>query len=170
MSLIEEDDIAFPLLIWNWWVPAAQSVYDRIFDKTKLAVDICTGSMKAEEKDEVLDAYKNGELDVLVLQIGTGKFGHTLTNTRTVYYHDRHFDSDAFFQSLRRVRRIGLEHRPRLIVPRAPYGADPVIELNLSGKLQSIAKLGNRDLKELLDALGAGAIPWSMNEIDDESD
>jgi SNF2 family DNA or RNA helicase len=160
MTLIEQDAIKFPLLIWCWWVPTAQSVYDRLYDKTKLAVDMGVGSMKAEEKDEVLDSYKAGKLDCLVLQMGIGKFGHTLTDTRTVFYHDRHFDSDAYFQSLRRVRRIGLSHRPRLIVPRAPYGADPFIELNLSGKLQSIARLGNRDLVELLTSLGAGTIPW----------
>jgi hypothetical protein len=38
-----------------------------------------------------------------------------------------------------------------------------MIELNLSGKLQSIAKLGNKDLRELLMSLGGSMIPWSMN-------
>ena len=162
MSLIEQEEVLFPLLIWTWWVPTTQSMYDRLFDETKLRVDMVTGDMKTHEKDSVLDNYKSGRLDCLVLQMGVGKFGHTLTDTRTVYYHDRFFDSDAYFQSLRRVRRIGLEHRPRLIIPRAPFGADPVIELNLSGKLQSIARLGNKDLKELLQSLGSSMIPWAL--------
>lgn len=166
MTLIEQDDIKFPLLIWCWWVPTAQSVYDRIYDNTDLAIDMAVGAMTMEEKDEAISSYKEGELDVLVFQMGVGKFGHTLTNTRTVFYHDRHFDSDAYFQTLRRVRRIGLLHKPRLIVPRAPYGADPFIELNLSGKLSSIARLGNRDLNELLVSLGAGLIPWEMNSAE----
>lgn len=163
MTLIAEDDIRFPLLIWTWWVPTAWSIYERLYDKTDLAVDVIVGDMDAEIKDGNLSAFQDGKLDVLVLQMGVGKFGHTLTNSRTVFYHDRHFDSDAYFQSLRRVRRIGLYHKPRLIVPRAPFGSDPIVELNLSGKLQSIARLGNRDLKELLDSLGAGTIPWSMD-------
>jgi len=162
MTLLDQDDIRFPLLVWCWWVPTAQSVYDRLYDKTDLAVDMVVGSMKAEEKDGVLLDFQTGKLDVLVLQMGVGKYGHTFTRTRTVYYHDRHFDSDAYFQSLRRVRRIGLNHSPRLVVPRAPYGSDPFVELNLSGKLQSIARLGNRDLTELLVSLGAGLIPWEM--------
>jgi SNF2 family DNA or RNA helicase len=162
MSLIEEEEIRYPMVVWCWWVPTAWSVYERISEKTKLKVDIVVGDMKGEDKDGVLDAYKAGKLDVLVLQMGVGKFGHTLTDTRTVFYHDRFFDSDAYFQSLRRVRRIGLTHKPRLIVPRAPFSADPMIELNLSGKLQSIAKLGNKDLRELLMSLGGSMIPWSM--------
>jgi hypothetical protein len=160
MTLLERDEIKFPLLVWCWWVPTAEAVFDRVYEKTDLTVDYVVGKMKSEEKDEALTAYKQGKTDVLVLQMGVGKFGHTLTDTRTVFYHDRHFDSDAYFQSLRRVRRIGLDHRPRLIVPRCDRSADPLIELNLSGKLQSIAKLGNRDLRELLGSLGAGIIPW----------
>jgi SNF2 family DNA or RNA helicase len=160
MALLARDEIKFPLLIWCWWVPTAESVFDRVIAETDLTVDYVVGKMKAEEKDEALGAYKKGRTDILVLQMGVGKFGHTLTDTRTVFYHDRHFDSDAYFQSLRRVRRIGLDHRPRLIVPRCDRSADPVIELNLSGKLQSIARFGNRDLRELLDSLGGGMVPW----------
>ena len=129
---------------------------------TKLKVDMVIGDMDAAVKDLILDDYKAGGTDILVLQMGVGKFGHTLTDTRTVYYHDRHFDSDAYFQSLRRVRRIGLGHRPRLIVPRSLRSFDPIVELNLSGKLQSIAKLGNKDLKEMLQSLGSGNLPWVM--------
>jgi SNF2 family DNA or RNA helicase len=162
MSLIEQEEIQCPMVIWCWWVPTAWSVYDRLMSETKLRVGLVVGDMKSIDKDTALEDYKAGELDILVLQMGVGKFGHTLTDTRTVFYHDRFFDSDAYYQSLHRVKRIGLEHRPRLIVPRAPFSADPMIELNLSGKLQSIAKLGNKDLKELLMSLGSNMIPWSM--------
>lgn len=162
MTLIDNDDIQFPLLVWTWWVPTAESVFKRIAYDTKLAVDFVIGDMDSAIKDVTLDDYKAGELDVLVLQMGVGRFGHTLTDTRTVFYHDRHFDSDAYFQSLRRVRRIGLDHRPRLIVPRSLRSFDPIVEMNLAGKLQSIAELGNKDLRELLEPLGYGGIPWTM--------
>ena len=158
MTLIEEGEIQFPLLVWSWFVPTATSVYERLMKETKLTVDIVTGSMKSGEKDDALEAYKSGRTDCLVLQIATGKFGHTFTDTRTVYYHDRSFDSDAILQSLRRVRRIGLTHNPRLIVPRSLRSFDPIIEMNLAGKFQSIAKLGNKDLQELLTSLGSGGV------------
>jgi hypothetical protein len=164
MTLIEQGDIEFPLLVWTWWVPTSQSIYDRLYDRTDLEVDMVVGQMKAEDKDEAIEAYREGDLDVLVLQMGVGKWGHNLQNTRTVFYHDRHFDSDAYLQTLRRVKRIGLEHRPRLIVPRAQYSADPLVEENLAGKLQSVAKLANHDLKELMKSLGTRMIPWSIND------
>ena len=165
LSLIEEEDIQYPMLVWCWWVPTAHSLYDRLSTQTKLKVGIVVGDMKSQTKDATLDAYKAGELDVLILQMGVGKFGHTLTDTKTVFYHDRFFDSDAVLQSLRRVRRIGLTHRPRLIVPRASRSADPLIEMNLSGKFQSIAKLGNRDLKELLMLVNKGEMEWAIENI-----
>ena len=162
VDLIDEGDIQFPLLIWTWWVPTAQSLLARLIKETKLEVDMVIGDMDSAIKDLALDNYKAGETDVLILQMGVGKFGHTLTDTKTVFYHDRHFDSDAYFQSLLRVRRIGLGHRPSLIVPSSLRSFDPVVELNLAGKLQSIAKLGNKDLNEMLQSLGSGMLPWTM--------
>lgn len=166
LTLVEENDIEYPMVIWCWWVPTTVSIFDRLVSKTDLNVDYVTGNMKSDDKDEALDAYKSNQTDILVLQMGVGKFGHTLTNTRTVFYHDRHFDSDAYFQSLHRVKRIGLTQSPRLIVPRAPRSFDPAVELNLAGKLESIAKLGRHDLQKLLLSLGSGLVPWSLNEAE----
>jgi hypothetical protein len=162
-TLLEQGDIEFPMIVWCWWVPTAQSVYDMVYDDfPDLSVDMMVGAMKSQEKDEVIDAYRGGDLDILVLQMGVGKFGHNLQRTRTVFYHDRSFDTDAYIQSLRRVRRIGLEHRPRLIVPRSRHSSDPLVELNLAGKMQSIAKVANHDLRELLQSLGGGMVQWAM--------
>lgn len=163
VDLIKQGDIEFPLLVWTWFVPTTESVDARLDKEFKdLKVTYVTGTLTSDQKDMGIEMYKEGEVDVLVLQMGVGKFGHTLTDTRTVYYHDRTFESDAYLQSLRRVKRIGLEHRPRLIVPRAQISADPLIEMNLAGKMQSIAKVASHDLRELLRSLGA--IEWQMED------
>lgn len=166
-DLIKQGDIEFPLLIWCWWVPTAEHIAERFAKEQKdLSVALVHGSIK-EDKQDVIQAYKDGEHQVLILQMGVGKFGHTLTDTRTVYYHDRSFDSDAYLQSLRRVKRIGLTHRPRLVVPRAPISADPLVELNLAGKMQSVARVAAHDLIELLKSLGTEQVPWSMGGAGD---
>jgi SNF2 family DNA or RNA helicase len=166
-TLLEQNDIEFPMIVWCWWVPTAQSVYDRIYDEfPDIEVDLVTGDMKSSEKDDAIDAYRAGDIDVLVLQMGVGKWGHNLQDTKTVYYMDRSFNTDAYIQSLRRVKRIGLKHRPRLIVPRSKNSSDPLVELNLAGKMQSIAKVANHDLRELLQSLGSGMVPWSMEYPD----
>lgn len=163
VDMIRNGDIEFPLLVWTWFVPTTESIDARLEKEFKdLRVMYVTGTMTPDQKDAGIEAYKNGEVDVLVLQMGVGKFGHTLTNTKTVFYHDRTFESDAYLQSLFRVRRIGLTHVPRLIIPRAQFSADPLVEMNLAGKMQSIAKVASHDLASLLQSLGT--IEWSMTE------
>jgi hypothetical protein len=165
VDLIRKGDIEFPLLVWTWFRPTTESVDTRLAKEFKdLEIVYVHGGLTTDQKDSGIDAYKNGEVDILILQMAIGKFGHTLTTTRSVYYHDRPFDSDAYLQSLLRVKRIGLNHRPRLIIPRANDSADPLVEMNLAGKMQSIAKVASHDLAALLQSLGS--VEWSMEEYD----
>lgn len=159
VDLIEQGDIELPLLVWTWYVETTNSVTERLSKFKDLAVGKVVGGGKRAATDATIEAFKSGDLDVLVLQMGVGKFGHTFTGTRTIYYHDRAFDSDAWVQSLRRVRRIGLKHRPVLIVPRLQRddpdddrvsSADQIIDENLAGKMRSIADMTNSDLSSLL--------------------
>lgn len=165
VDLIRQGEIEFPLLAWTWFKPTTESIDARLEKEFRdLRVTYVHGSLTAEQKDLGIEMYKDGKVDVLILQMGVGKFGHTLTDTRTVFYHDRPFESDAYLQSLRRVKRIGLKHRPRLVVPRAELSADPIVEMNLAGKLQSIAQVASHDLVELLRSLGNQE--WSMDTYD----
>lgn len=154
VELIKDGEVETPLLVWAWWVPTARSIEQRLAKEFKnLRVGLVVGADSAEDKDAVIESYKDGDLDVLILQMNVGKYGHTLTNTKTVFYHDRSFDADAWVQSLRRVRRIGLEHVPVLYLPQIPGSADQLIDENLTGKIESISKLTNASLLELLRGL-----------------
>lgn len=153
LELIHQGDIETPLLVWSWYVETTESISRRIDAETDLRVAHVVGSMSRQAKDDTIAAYKAGELDVLVMQMSTGKFGHTFTDTKTVFYHDRAFDSDAYLQSLHRVRRIGLKHRPTLIVAKVQSSADELIDLNLEGKLGNVARLTNADLARILRSL-----------------
>lgn len=150
IDLIKGEEIETPLLVWTWFTETTRQVAARLEKETDLRVSWVTGELSSKEKDARILAYKEGELDALVLQIGVGKFGHTFTDTRTIFYHDRTFDSDAYVQSRHRVRRLGLKHRPALIVPKIENSADELIDANLEGKMRSVADLTNMDLAELL--------------------
>jgi len=145
--------------VWVNYVPTGQS-YEAWIAKELPGLSVkfvhgdATTQKKKDERDETLQSFKDGDLDVLILQYEVGKFGHTFTKTRTVYYADRSWNSDSIIQSLRRVRRIGLTHSPVLIVPRAPGTIDDLVELVLEGKLRSIAEVSQADLVELLRSLG----------------
>lgn len=154
LDLIRQGDVQMPLLAWTWFIESTELLRDTI-KRTfpELEVTSVTGEDTRAHKEEMLQKFKDGELNVLVLQMGVGKFGHTFTKTRSIYYHDRTFDSDAYIQSRRRVRRIGLKHRPTLIIPKIKNSADQLIDANLDGKLRSVAQLSNANLAELLRGL-----------------
>jgi hypothetical protein len=152
IDLLERDDLKPPLLVWTWFIETTGLLAERL-EKHGLHVEAVVGTDTTKHKDSALGAFKTADLDALVLQMGVGKFGHTFTKTRSIYYHDRTFDSDAYVQSRRRVRRIGLEHRPTLIVPKIRESADELIDANLEGKLRSIARLSNANLADLLRSL-----------------
>lgn len=157
IAKMKNEDIDFPLLVWVNYVPTGESYMARILKEfSGLSVAFAHGEGTEKKKDirqESLDSFKSGDLDVLIMQYEVGKFGHTFTRTRTVYYGDRSWNADSVIQSLRRVRRIGLTHSPVCIIPRCPGTIDDLIERNLEGKFQSISSVSQTSLLELLRSL-----------------
>ena len=145
-----------PHLIWTHWRDGAQALTERLFEYG-YSVDHVDGSTTQKARDQILEDFKSEKFNVLVLSIGVGKFGHTFTNAKTVHYIDKTWNADDYFQSLRRVRRIGLKHRPVVVTYRSPGTADELVELNLEGKLPSISRMTKSNLAELLRGLGKGA-------------
>jgi len=159
-ELLDSGQVDWPVLIWTHHRPGAHALYDRLTRKTKKRdsalygrrVELVYGGTK--DRDTQIEDYKSGKIDVLILGIQVGKYGHTLVNTRTVITYDKTWDSDAWFQMLHRVRRNGLTHRPLVINPRCRGTVDDYVELNLAGKLPDMAKLTGADLAKILRSLG----------------
>lgn len=164
-----ETDAQYPMLIWSWHRPGAQALLDRIQKKAKSKksefygrrVELVQGKVK--NVDAIIEDFKAGEVDVLILSIGVGKYGHTLANVRDVIYLDRTWDSDAMFQSLHRYagargRIAGFEHNPRVRILRCRGTVDDFVEMNLAGKLPDMAKITGADLLKILRSLGANYI------------
>lgn len=160
-ELLDVGEVEWPVLIWTHHRPGAKALLDRLQKKTKKKdsalygrrVELVYGGMK-KKADEYIEAYKHGDVDVLILGIGVGKYGHTLVNTHTVVTYDKTWDADAWFQMLHRVRRNGLQHRPVVINPRCRGTVDDFVELNLAGKLPDMARLTGADLAKILRSLG----------------
>lgn len=143
-----------PILIWSWFVKGAEALYQRLLAKGE-RVAICTGQHTSEPTaDATIEAYKEGKYDILILSLGVGKYGVTVTNTKTLIYTEKSFDADAYVQSLSRVRRIGLGHRPLIVTLKCKGTVDEVVENNLAGKSIDISKVGPPDLATLLKGLG----------------
>ena len=142
-----------PYLIWTHWKEGARALAARL-SATQMRVAQVDGDTPAHARDAALEGFKAGQFDALILSLGVGKFGHTFTDTKTIFYVDKSWAADDFFQSLHRVRRIGLKHRPVVVTLRAPGTVDELVEANLEGKLGSISRMTKAHLATLLKGLG----------------
>jgi SNF2 family DNA or RNA helicase len=162
LDMLEARSFEFPAIVWVNWVPGAQALLKRIRSQhPDLRSDWIHGaeSKRDEVHNEVtFQDYKAGKIDVLILALTVGRFGHNLQNTRTVIYYDKQWDADAFVQSLHRVKRIGLDHKPVIVTLKAINTTDEMIEQNLAGKLPSISSISNSDLASMLRALTGEAV------------
>jgi hypothetical protein len=154
VDMVEARAFEFPALVWVNWVPGARALALRL---SAAAPDLVVGYVKGAESDadheenaKTLDLYKAGKIDILVLSIPVGKFGQNLQITKTVVWYDKTWMADDFVQGMRRVKRIGLDHRPLVITLKAQNTVDEMVEQNLVGKLPSIAQISQSDLAEML--------------------
>jgi SNF2 family DNA or RNA helicase len=153
VEMIESGAYDGPHLVWAHWREDAANLVARL-RRARLAVDHVHGGLDDAARDAAIQRYKDGRTEALVMSMGVGKYGHTLTGTRTIWYVDRTWNADDYVQSLRRVRRIGLDHRPVVVTLSAIGTADELVQRNLSGKMGTIARMTNGGLKELLAGLG----------------
>lgn len=141
-----------PYLIWTHWKETAKAVGEALND---MGIETATVTGDSGNKELSLQRFKDGMYEALVLSLGVGKFGHTFTNVKTIISFDRNFNADDYFQSMHRVRRIGLKHSP-IVLPFVAAGTVDELTLgdNLEAKLAGIAKLTRADLASLLKGLG----------------
>ena len=148
LELVTSESIEKPCLIWVHWIPGAVALLKE-FQQRGLKTGFVVGGM--EDTDERIQQYIRGDVDYLILSMSVGKYGHTLTNTRTVIYYDKVFDMDSYIQSMYRVQRIGLDHPVPVISLVAQKTVDEIeIMDNLSMKAVDIAKITNADLLTLM--------------------
>lgn len=162
---LHDGDLEWPVLIWCHHRPGAQALLDRIRKRArqkdsalwKRRSELVVGGTKGADK--TIEAFKSGDVDVLILGITVGKYGHTLANAKTVITYDKTWDSDAWFQMLHRAagaraKLAGFHHRPLLLNPRCRGTVDDYVELNLAGKLPDMANMTGADLAKILRSLG----------------
>lgn len=137
-----------PLIVWCWFRDTVEAVADTL-EKKGLKVGLIHGGVAAAKRGAVLDAYKEGAKDALVIQISTGKFGLSLTNTKTVIFYDRSFGLDDWVQATARVRRRSSKGPVPTYVLDGGW-TDRLINTALRKKLRSVTDLGVSDLLKQL--------------------
>lgn len=151
VDLVRNESYPLPMLVWYHWKETGAELERQLSAAGRRVVKV-GGDDK--DRDGKIRQYLDGDAEILVLSLGVGKFGLTLTNTRTVVYVDKTFEADDYLQSLYRVKRIGLQHSPICLSLYAVDTTDDWIADNLTGKAVSIARLTDADVESLLKGLG----------------
>lgn len=139
-----------PAIIWTRFVKTADMLQAKLSGKWR--VGILTGDSDISAREETVEKFQQGELDVLIAHPGVGKFGFTLTAAKTAIYLERSFNGDDYYQSLHRVRRIGTVESPHvihLISDRADGSGtvDNVINNILKSRRENVIALTQGELK-----------------------
>lgn len=153
VELIESGYIETPAIIWAHWKEGAVSLsiaLQTAFDKR---YKIALVRSKDPKRDELIMRFIRGGLDIIIMSPGIGKYGHNLTNAKTMVYYDKTWDADAYIQSIARVERKGLNHRPLILSLVCPGTTDQLIQENLQDKSRAIAHVTNNNLAGLLRSL-----------------
>jgi len=151
IELIQTSYAKPPMIIWTHWKPTADLLVERLKQDPNLGTfEIIKAETNEVDRQSIVDRFQAGQIDILVLSLGIGKYGLTLTKANTVVYLDRWFDADALFQSSFRTQRIGQDHSVLCITLYCPGTVEDFVEENLSNKLSDIANLTDVDLLEML--------------------
>lgn len=118
-----------------------------------MRVALANGSTSMEDRNQMVDTFQKGELDVLILNNQVGKFGFTLTRARTAFFVERGYD-DSYFQCLHRNRRIGTTESPVIVNMRSVTAdgretIDHLIHSTLDYRVGMIKKVTAGDLKKV---------------------
>jgi SNF2 family DNA or RNA helicase len=124
-----------PWLVWVSFTRTAFYLEEFLARKVDQRIGKIIGATDTEERNNWIRKFQEGETKILILNMQTGSFGHTLTAARTAFYPERNYDSN-YFQSLHRFRRIGTVHAPNVVHLRSVYqDGSPTIDHLVHGLL-----------------------------------
>lgn len=143
-----------PAIIWVNFINTGKYVAGML-EQEGYRVAMLTGATASNERQDIVERFQNGELDIIVAHPTVGKFGLTLTRARTAIYLERSYNGDDYFQSLHRFRRIGTTQRPvvvHLLSTRldGQDTVDHVIDAVLNYRTQTARSLTAGDFRTLI--------------------
>lgn len=152
-EMIELDYLRPPIVIWTRFVESQKGVIDLLRSKTSWSIRGISGDSPEDYRDEILSQFRDGKVDVLVMQIDTGKYGLTLIEAQTIVYYELSPSADSLLQSYYRFVRIGLGHTPSMFSLKAVGTVDELFSSRLTDKVKDVSRLSQVDLVNVLTLL-----------------
>lgn len=126
--------------------------------KLKISFGLITGSQSQYERDQAVQRFQNGSIRVIMLTLGAGAEGLTLTRSRTMLFMQESYSEIQNAQARDRVHRIGSERHDaiRIIKQITPGTVEERREELLAAKQMRMEEVV-RDRETLAKLLGAAA-------------
>ena len=140
-NLIENNE---KVIVWTNW-RRANVEFINSFD-SGIAKQL-VGGMTNEERREVVEEFKKGDLNVLVANPSVAGEGISLHDVcKNAIYINRSFNAIEYLQSRDRIHRIGIEESPKIyllqsIPPKGTFDIETHLSDNLNRKIQLMYKL-----------------------------
>lgn len=154
VDLLEFEEL--PAIVWTTFVDTAKVLHAMLSKKYK--AELLIGETKGTVRDEIVQMFQRGSLDIIVAHPAVGKFGLTLTAAKTAIYAERSHNGDDYYQSLHRVRRFGTTHSPHILILLSNFilegvensTIDHVIHKSLGFKRENSLQITTGLIKEVL--------------------
>lgn len=95
-----------PVVIFTDHVNTCNILKEQIKDKK---IKIVTGSVDTSDRDDIVNEFKKGELDVIILTFGAGSVGLNLIRASNLILSDIPYSPSVISQAIKRIHRIGQE-------------------------------------------------------------
>lgn len=145
-----------PYILWVNFVRTGEMMLDTLQDKFGAKrVVLANGGTPMLDRTLMVNAFQEGQHDVIILNSTVGKFGFTLTKARTAFFLERDYN-DSYFQCLHRNRRIGTTQSPVIVNMRSITRAggrtiDHVVHDALDYRNGMIKKVTVGDLRRVME-------------------
>ena len=106
-EIIDDEEKDEQFIIWSNFVDSIKNI--TLFLSEYFNCEYIDGSVKQDQRTEILDDFKNKKFKILIANPSTLSTGVTLVNSNKMIYFDRDFSSIKFIQALGRIYRIGQE-------------------------------------------------------------
>jgi len=98
---------SFPVIIWAKFVLELENIYKELKKDYKCA--LYYGKTRTAERETIIEDFKAGEYDILIINPSVGAFGLNLQNATTQFYYSNGFNVEERLQSEDRSHRIGVK-------------------------------------------------------------
>lgn len=157
VDLLEEMGEDEPLVVAAVSRQLIELAADRL-KKLKITHGLITGAQSQYERDQAVQQFQNGIIRVVLLTVGAGAEGITLTRSRTLLFMQTPYSNVQYLQARDRVHRIGSERHDaiRIIKQVTPGTVEERREELLATKQMRMEEVV-RDRETLAKLLGAAA-------------